>query len=82
MSSNKFADAGSRDSARALVCTLRVFEEWDPERFCEVFQMTRRCVCYDLFQRVECKQSFRIVSLDEMNDIRKEQLKVPNCNIT
>ena len=36
VSSNKFADAGSRDSARALVCTLRVFKEWDPERLCKV----------------------------------------------
>jgi hypothetical protein len=36
VSSNKFADAGSRDSARALVCTLGVFKEWDPERLCKV----------------------------------------------
>jgi hypothetical protein len=36
VSSNKFADAGSRDSARALICTLGVFEEWDPKRLCEV----------------------------------------------
>jgi hypothetical protein len=44
--------------------------------------MARRCVCYHLFQRVECEQPFRIILLDEVNDVRKEQLKVPNRNIT
>jgi predicted transposase YdaD len=44
--------------------------------------MTRRCVCYDLFQRMERKQPFRIILLDEVNNIREEQIKVPNCDIT
>jgi len=44
--------------------------------------MTCRCVCYDLFQRVECKQPFRVVLLDEVNDVRKEQMKVPYRDIT
>ena len=44
--------------------------------------MTCRCVSYDLFQRVECKQPFRIVLLDEVNDVRKEQMKVPYRDIT
>ena len=82
MSSNKFADAGSRYSSRGLVRTLRVFKEWDPERLCKVLQMTRRRVSYDLFQRVECKQPFRIILLDEVNNKRKEQLQVPNRDIT
>ena len=34
--SNKFADAGSGDSALTLVCTLRVLKEWNPERLCKV----------------------------------------------
>lgn len=44
--------------------------------------MARGCVCYDFFQRVERKQSFRIILLYEVDNIREEQLKVPNRNIT
>jgi hypothetical protein len=36
VSCNKFAGTGSRDLARALVRTLRVFKEWDPEHLCKV----------------------------------------------
>jgi hypothetical protein len=43
--------------------------------------MTCRCMCYNLFQRVERKQPFRIILLDKVNNKGKEQLKVPNCNI-
>ena len=44
--------------------------------------MARRCMGYNLFQRVECKQPFQIILFDEMNNKRKEQVKVPNRNIT
>lgn len=44
--------------------------------------MICRCVRHDLFQRVECKQPFRIVLLDEVNDVRKEQMKIPYRDVT
>ena len=44
--------------------------------------MTCGCVCYHLLQRVERKQSFRVVLLDKLNNKRKEQVKIANRNIT
>src|SRR6266702_8239682 len=44
--------------------------------------MTCGCVGYHFFQRMERKQSFGVVLLDELNNKRKEQLKVANRDIT
>lgn len=44
--------------------------------------MTCGCVCYHFFQRMERKQSFGVVLLDELNNKRKEQMKVSNRDIT
>jgi hypothetical protein len=49
VSGDEFANACSRDAARALVRALRVFEQRNPKRLGEVLQMARRCVRYDLF---------------------------------
>lgn len=44
--------------------------------------MTCGCMRYHLLQRMERKQSFGVVLLDELNNKRKEQVKVANRNIT
>jgi hypothetical protein len=44
--------------------------------------MTCGCVRYHLLQRMERKQSFGVVLLDELNNGRKKQLKVANRDIT
>jgi hypothetical protein len=36
VSGDEFADTGRRDTARALIRTLRVFEERNPERLGEI----------------------------------------------